>query len=233
MSLAREARCLMRAGRHAVLSTLSQALPGYPFGSVVPYVLDAQAHPVVLVSRLAEHTRNIAADARVSLIVLAPGGEVQENARVTCLGRALLLDSPGAVEARYLRFFPAAREYRSQLDFDFLRIEPVTLRVIAGFAKAHWLSREAYAPPAGDLSEHEEAVVAHLNSLDGEALRAFCSGEGTPPRQVEIIGVDCDGFDVRADGDMLRFDFKRCLPGADEARAAVAGMLHTASARPG
>jgi putative heme iron utilization protein len=227
MSLAREARCLLRAGRHAVLSTLSQALPGYPFGSVVPYVLDAQAHPVVLVSRLAEHTRNIGADPRVSLIVLAAGGEVQENARVTYLGRALRLDPPGAVEGRYLRFFPAAREYRSQFDFDFFRIEPVSLRVIAGFAKAHWLSREAYAPPAGDLAAQEEAVVAHLNSLDAQALRALCGGHGKNSQQNEIIGVDCDGFDVRADGDILRFDFERCIPGADEARAAAAGMIRS------
>ena len=231
MNLAREARCLLRAGRHAVLSTLSQALPGYPFGSVVPYVLDAQAYPVVLVSRLAEHTRNIGADPRVSLIVLAAGGKVQENARVTYLGRALPLASPGVVENRYLRFFPAAREYRSQLDFDFFRIEPVTLRVIAGFAKAHWVSREAYAPPAGDLAAREEAVVAQLNSLPAQALRALCGGRGKNPQQVEIIGIDCDGFDMRADGDILRFDFDRCVPGADEACAAAESEVRSARAR--
>jgi putative heme iron utilization protein len=225
VSLAREARRHLRAHRHGVLSTLSQALAGYPFGSVVPYVLDAQAHPVVLVSRLAEHTRNIGADPRVSLIVLAAGGEVQENARVTYLGRALRLDPPGAVEGRYLRFFPAAREYRSQLDFDFFRIEPVTLRVIAGFAKAHWLSREAYAPPAGDLAAQEEAVVAQLNSLHAQELRALCGGHGGDPQHVEIIGVDGDGFDVRAGGDILRYDFERPIAGADEACAAIVRMI--------
>lgn len=231
MSLAREARCLLRAGRYAVLSTLSQALPGYPFGSVVPYVLDAQAYPIVLASRLAEHTCNIGADPRVSLIVLAAGGKVQENARVTYLGRALPLDSPGVVESRYLRFFPAAREYCSQLDFDFFRIEPVSLRVIAGFAKAHWVSREAYAPPAGDLAAREEAIVAQLNSLPAQALRALCGGHGMNPQRVEIIGIDCDGFDARADGDILRFDFDRCIPGADEACTAAASKVRSARAR--
>ena len=211
----------MRAGRHAVLSTLSQALPGHPYGSLAPYVLDAGARPVLLLSRLAEHTKNIAADARVSLIVLAAGGAAQENARVTFLGRALPLDPAGAAAARYLRYLPAARRYRSELDFDFFKVEPVTLRAIAGFARAHWLSREAYAPPAGDLAEREAAVVAELNAAHGGALRALCRGDAAQAHAVEIVGIDCDGFDVRADDALVRFDFDECLPGADAARAAV------------
>lgn len=63
MSLAQDARRWLRAHRYGLLSTHSRAVEGYPFGSVVPYVLDHEACPVLLVSRLAEHTRNLAADA--------------------------------------------------------------------------------------------------------------------------------------------------------------------------
>src|SRR5436190_56526 len=84
-----EARRYLRARHGGVLSTVSRKFPGYPFGSVVPFVLDQQAQPVILVSALAEHTRNLAADARCSLIVQEPGIEdMQAAARLTCVADA-------------------------------------------------------------------------------------------------------------------------------------------------
>ena len=226
MNLARQARCLLRARRHAVLSTQSQAVAGYPFGSVVPYVLDAEAAPVILVSRLAEHAKNIAADPRVSLIAIADGADLQQAARVTYLGRASRLDSPGGMEERYFRFLPAAREYRSQLDFDFFRIEPVTLRVIAGFAQAHWLSREAYTPAAGDLAAREETLAAELNAGCAERLRELACKRTPGVREAGIVGIDCDGFDLQADGDIMRFDFDECVAGAKEAQSRIVALLN-------
>jgi putative heme iron utilization protein len=213
-----------------VLSTLSQALPGYPFGSVVPYVLDAEARPVVLLSRLAEHTRNISVDPRVSLIVMAAGADLQASARVTFLGRALTVEQPEAVERRYLRFFPAARDYRDQLDFEFFRIEPVSLRVIAGFAQAHWVSREAYAPPACELTANEASIVARLNGECADALRVLARGTGVRESPIELIGLDCDGFDLRVDEAHRRFTFESCVTSVDDARAEIARMAHAASA---
>ena len=226
MNLARQARRLLRARRHAVLSTNSQALAGYPFGSVVPYVLDAEAAPIILVSRLAEHAKNIGVDPRVSLIVIADGTDLQQAGRVTYVGRASRLDPPGVAAERYLRFFPAAREYHRQLDFDFFRIEPVTLRVIAGFAKAHWLSREAYTPAADDLAAREEALAAELNEGHGKRLRELALKRNAGKQDIAIIGIDCDGFDMLADGDILRFDFDDSVAGADEARLKILALLH-------
>jgi heme oxygenase (biliverdin-IX-beta and delta-forming) len=227
MNLARQARCLLRARRHAVLSTISQAVAGYPFGSVVPYVLDAEACPIVLVSRLAEHARNIGVDPRVSLTIIADGADVQQSGRVTYVGRALRLDPPGSAGERYLRFFPAAREYRN-LDFDFFRIEPVTLRVIAGFAQAHWLSREAYTPAASDLAGREETIAAELNTEHAATLCALAVSRNSSAPESAIVGIDCDGFDVRAGGDTLRFDFDDCVADADAARARIAALLQQA-----
>jgi putative heme iron utilization protein len=225
MNLARQARCLLRSRRHAVLSTNSQAVPGYPFGSVVPYVLDTEAAPIILVSRLAEHAKNILGDPRVSLIAIAEGADLQQAQRVTYLGRAARLDPPAGAARRYLRFFPAAREYRDQLDFDFIRIEAVTLRVIAGFARAHWLSREAYTPMAGDLASHEEVLAAELNARHGERLRELALGRNAGAPDAAIIGIDCDGFDVLAGGDIIRFDFDDCVAGAAEAEAQIVALL--------
>ncbi|HEX3171590.1 MAG TPA: pyridoxamine 5'-phosphate oxidase family protein, partial [Burkholderiales bacterium] len=88
MSAGDDARRYLRRFRHGVLSTLSKKFAGYPFGSVVPCVTDHAARPVILISGLAEHTKNIAADARVSLLVRDADIDPQEGARLTLIGDA-------------------------------------------------------------------------------------------------------------------------------------------------
>jgi hypothetical protein len=145
---------------------------------------------------------------------------------VTYLGRALAVEHPESVEGRYLRFFPAARNYRSQLDFAFYRIEPVTLRVIAGFAQAHWVSREAYAPPPCELADVEETVIARLNVECADSLRALARVNGAHDSGVELIGVDCDGFDLQLGDRSLRYDFGSCVMNLAEARSAIEQAAH-------
>lgn len=233
MSLARDARLWLRAHRHGLLSTHSRAVEGYPFGSVAPYVLDHDACPVLLISRLAEHTKNLEGDARTSLLINESGADVQAQARVTLLGRAERIDNPEAIEARYQRYFPATRGFRAQLDFEIWRIVPVTLRAIAGFAKVHWLSREAYAPPAGALAlaDDEADILDHMNSDHAQTLRDYCRLRNLPEvKAAEMIGADCDGFDLNADGKYLRFDFDEPVTDAGTLRAALIALAHKARA---
>ena len=106
MSAAFDARRLLRARRFGALSTISKRFGGHPFGSIVPFMLDHQGRPLILISRLAEHTKNIDADTRVSLMVFEPGAQVQAEARVSLLGEAARLVDPDSIHERYLRFFP-------------------------------------------------------------------------------------------------------------------------------
>jgi putative heme iron utilization protein len=233
MSIARDARLWLRAHRHGLLSTHSRAVEGYPFGSVVPYVLDHDACPVLLISRLAEHTKNLEGDARVSLLINESGADVQAQARVTLLGRAERIDNPQAIEERYQRYFPATRGYRAQLDFEIWRIAPVTLRVIAGFAKVHWLSREAYAPPPGALllADDEAGILEHMNSDHAHTLRDYCRlRDLRDVKAAEMIGADCDGFDLNADGQYLRFDFDEPVVSAEALRTAMIALAQKARA---
>ena len=231
MSLARDARCWLRAHRHGLLSTHSCAVEGYPFGSVVPYVLDHDACPVLLISRLAEHTKNLKGDARASLLIHEPGENVQAQARVTLLGRAERIANPEVVEPRYQRYFPATRGYRTQLDFEFWRIVPVTLRVIAGFAKVHWVSREAYALPrdSNALAAEEPGILEHMNADHAHTLRDYCRLQNMPDiSTAEMTGIDCDGFDLHADGKTLRFSFDEPVTSADAVRAALIALAQKA-----
>lgn len=230
MSLGREARHHLRAHKHGVLSTLSRALDGYPFGSIVPFALDDRAYPVILASRLAEHTRNFSADPRVSLLVHEAGADVQAGARVTLLGKTVPIAAGEPVAERYLRYFPAARDYL-RLDFDFYRIEPVTLRVVAGPGKIHWISREAYMPPENNLAVHENDILAHMNADHADSLRGYCRFyHRRNAANPAMVGIDCDGFDVRADGELLRFAFDPPVLDATQARAALVAMAQQSRA---
>lgn len=229
MSLARDARLWLRAHRHGLLSTHSRAVEGYPFGSIVPYVLDHDACPILLISRLAEHTKNLGGDARTSLLIHETGADVQAQSRVTLLGKAERIDNPEAIEARYERYFPATRGYRAQLDFEIWRITPVTVRAIAGFAKVHWVSREAYAPPENSLAIDEAGILEHMNSDHAQALRDYCRlQDRRDVKAAEMIGIDCDGFDLNADGNYLRFNFEEPVTSANATRAALVALAQKA-----
>ena len=88
MSVALDARRLLRKNRFGMLATLSKKFSGHPFGSIIPYILDHDARPVILISTLAEHTKNIENDSRVSLLVHEAGANVQAEARIPCLATA-------------------------------------------------------------------------------------------------------------------------------------------------
>src|SRR5690606_36741023 len=129
---AKHARELLLKEYHGVLSTHSKAMPGFPFGSVVPYCLDAQGAPLILISRIAQHTHNLQQDPRCSLLVGERGAhDVQAAGRLTLLAEAQVLqhEAPiAAAAARYQRYFPESSEYHRTHDFDFWRLQPVRAR---------------------------------------------------------------------------------------------------------
>ena len=224
-SNARHARCYLRARHHGVLSTLSRRVAGYPYGSVVPFVLDHQAQPIILVSRLAEHTRNMEADARTSLVVRDDGDEVQAGARLTLVGDAARIALDPVLRARFLRYQPQAQQLLGLGDFSFWRITPLTLRFIAGFGAIRWVSGSEFAPPQA-LAQVEADIVAHMNAGLADTLRACCRGVlGREVNEAVMLGVDCDGFDVRADGVRRRFDFPETAPDAESVQRAVVAMV--------
>ena len=163
MSAGAAARAYLRRYHGGALSTISKRLGGYPFGSVVPYLLDHQGWPVILISRLAEHTGNIERDARVSLLVSDPAGDVQAGARLTLVGNAARADGGlEALRARYLSYFPDAARLFALGDFMLYQIRPLQLRWIGGFGDIQWIPAEAYVPPANRLAGVGAEVAAMI-----------------------------------------------------------------------
>ena len=229
------ARRFVRAHQSGVLSTISQRVEGFPFGSVAPFMLDQTGCPVILISTLAEHTKNIDADPRVSLIVQPYSPDMQIAGRVTLLGRARRLDDKSALGPRYLRFHPQAESYFAMHDFHFYRIEPVRVRFIGGFGKIHWVEPAQYLLPDTALTAQENDILDHMNADHADTLRAYCRQvHGLETPQATMIGIDPDGFDVRAKAQILRFDFDVAVMDAQQARRALielAAAAKTATSR--
>lgn len=177
------ARRLIREHFWGVLSTHSKKYPGYPFGSVVPVCPDYNGMPLILISKLAQHTQNIQETPQVSLTLVenADSGRVQTEARVTLLADAhpLPAEAVDAAAERYYRYFPDSRGYHSELDFVFYRLHPITVRYIGGFGKIHWLSPELLtANPF--TPEQERGIVEHMNDDHADALSLYWRHAGLP-----------------------------------------------------
>lgn len=229
-AIGKQARRLLRAEHTGLLSTLSDKLGGYPFGTAVSCLTDHEARPLFLISQLAEHTRNIEQDARASLLVHEQSADVQAGERLTLVGEARRLGTTAELKARYLRYFPAAAQY-FELDFSFYRIEPVTLRYIGGFGMARWITPESLRPPKNSLAQEEEELRARLNRDRAGDLQFFCRAYyGTSVSDAALVGIDCDGFDILDDGQLLRFDFPDTVLDAEQAEAALLDMTRSSNA---
>lgn len=224
-SVTKQARRLLRAEHTGLLSTLSRKLGGYPFGSVVSCLTDHEARPMFLISRQAEHTRNIEQDPRASLLVHEQSNDVQAGERLTLVGEAVRMETTAMLKARYLRFFPNTEQYFA-LDFSFYRLEPVTLRFIGGFSEARWIAPGDIQPPQNSLAREEEGFLARFNRDQAGDLQFFCrTYYGMGAGDAAMVGIDCDGFDILADGQLLRFDFPDTVINAEQAGAALAKMI--------
>lgn len=239
MNLSLEARKFLRSTRSGILSTHSTRYEGYPFGSVAPFVLDHNCQPIILISNIAEHTKNIAANPKVSLLVFAGAEDLQANARLTLLGEAVKIykDDDADLRARYLRYLPQAASYFDMHDFSFYRIHIHQARYIGGFGKMSWLSEvdlfSGITASASVLASQETAIIEHMNADHTENLLNYCRYfHHVDAEHAHMLGIDCDGFDVSArvgnTSTILRFDFEQPVHDAQSARAALVAMAKAA-----
>jgi putative heme iron utilization protein len=201
------ARRLVRGSSTASLATLSHRLGGYPFGSVVSFVPDSLARPVILMSGLAEHTANLRADARASLLVQQRCEDPQAAARVTLVCDARPLDADPSFVERHVRYLPQSARLLELGDFRFMLLAPVAVRFIAGFGAIGWVEIGDYAPPWTEPAESEARIIAAFRRENAELLETLAgTGVGSEDAEVELLGLDCDGVDLRARGERLRID---------------------------
>lgn len=167
------AREVLASTFYGMLSTHSLELTGYPFGSVVPYALDQEGLPLLLLSHLSQHTKNLDADSRCGLTVVEEGdGDVQQRGRLSAVGNIRPADADADSE-RYLGYFPHARLYVEQLGFCFFRFTPLRFHWNGGFATARWFGNDRILRANPLSPESQRRIVDHMNQDHVDALRGY------------------------------------------------------------
>ena len=229
------ARHLVRSRDKAVLAVLARAgVPeaGGPYASLVQVAFDHDGAPLLLISTLADHTKNLLADPRVSLLFDGTHGlaEPLTGARVSLQGTAAPTDDPRH-RARYLARFPAAAMYAGFKDFAFWRVTPGRAHQVAGFGRISWFERFACeATPA--LAEAEADIVAHMNQDHADAVRLYAQLAGESEGAWTMTGVDPEGVDIRDHerGRPARLRFDKIAADAETARVELVRLVKRARA---
>ena len=207
------AKSLLRRSRQGALASL-MAGTGDPYCSLVNVASDAGGSPILLISRLAVHTKNILADARVSLMLdERVAGDPLEGARIMLAGRAEEADGDDAavLRRRYLNAHPSAEAFVDFKDFSFFRIIPSGLHLVAGFGRIIDLKPTQFLTDISDaaaLLEAEQGAVEHMNEDHRDAMNLYATRLlGAETADWRCTGCDPDGMDMQADSQTLRLDF--------------------------
>jgi putative heme iron utilization protein len=214
---------------------------GWPYPSLVLTALDHDGTPLLLISRLADHTRNILADSRVGLLFDGTTGLAQPlaGARVSVLGRAVPSDEPRHRD-RYLARHPDAALYAGFADFALYRVAVERAHLVAGFGRIHWIGAAELVLPAvpAGLAAGEADLVRHMNEEESDAVQLFAGvllglpGDGGPrDGGWSVTGIDPDGVDLRRGGAIGRLDFDHRVHDGESAKAELIRLAARARRR--
>lgn len=232
--MSRAVRDLVRGLDRASLATALPAEDGpWPYASLVLVAVDHDLSPILLVSDLAEHSKAIAGDSRVSLLFDGTQGLDQPltGPRVTLTGRASRADD-ARLARRFLARHPDAGMYAGFKDFHFYRIAVARAHLVAGFGKIRWLAHdELQATPAEGLAESEPGIVSHMNEDHADALQLYAGKLlGLTGNEWRMTGIDAEGIDLRQGGRVARLAFETPLKAASEARKVLVALVAKARA---
>jgi putative heme iron utilization protein len=223
-------RLLRRCGRAA----LATSLRGAPYASLVLYAVDYDARPLLLLSDLAQHSRNIAFDPRVSLLIdgTAELPEPLSGPRLSLLGQAEAV-ADRRLRERFTARYPDSKVYAGFADFKLYRIAVERGQLVSGFGQIAWIegSDLLFAGDSTDIAAAESAIIAQVNEHLVETLagciaqRLGHSGEGW-----RATGCDPDGLDVRSGDAVARLEFVAPVSTAAAVPAALAQLAGTAGA---
>lgn len=223
-----EARRLLRRARTGTLASLNRE-GGIPYASLANVATGVDGRPIILISKLAWHTKNLTADSRASFMVAEPPktGDALTGARLTTMGRFLQYDEPG-LRRRYLARHPEAATYADFGDFAFWRLEPEIVHAVAGFGRIETLPAAEVFPEAGEMEALEESAIAHMNEDHADAVRLYATKLlGAEDGEWKVAAVDCDGVDLLLKEQPLRLNFEAPVFTGDALRKTFAALSAT------
>jgi putative heme iron utilization protein len=229
---ATEARLLLRRARVCALGT-SNREPLGPYVSLANIATDGQGHPVIFISKLAWHTRNIEADPLASIMVseVPSEGDALTGPRVTVMGRFEPLAAAG-IASRYASHHPAARIYLDFPDFSFFWLKPQKIHAVAGFGRIETMEPdEVFLPEsaADAVKSAAQGAIDHMNADHADAVELYAVKLlGAEAGKWRVAAIDPDGALLALDGKVLRLAFDKPAAGAADLRQAFVALAQRA-----
>ena len=227
------AKKLLREGRSGALATLMPG-SGDPYCSLVNVATAADGAPLLLISRLAVHTKNILADPRVSLMIdERKEGDPLQGARVMLMGTAAVTEDPDA-RRRYLDRQPEAEMFAGFGDFAFYRLMLKGAHLVAGFGRIVDLKPTDILTEIGDAGElvaAEPEILAHMNGDHADACRLYATKLlGAPDGDWRCVGCDPEGLELQQGRTALRLPFPQRVRAPGVLRQVLKQMAEQAQA---
>lgn len=235
-----EARTVVAAANVGTLASLSD--DGTPWASIVTFGATDAGEPVLVVSTMAEHGRNLAREPRCSVAIaesVPPGEDPLDRARITLAGHVIVpegAEADSALEA-HAAHYPYARGYATYADFTtyVLRVERV--RWVGGFARMSTVDAADYASAevdptalgAGYAREHLNADHADAVLLWAQTLGGYADATEATCEAIDRYGVDLRVQTPRGQAP-VRVGFAEPAQSPGELRSATVALTERASA---
>ena len=207
----------------------------WPYASLVTVACDTDANPILLLSQLSDHTRNLGADGRASLLFEAASrrSNPQTGPRVTVMGR-IERTADERLARRFLARHPGAERYAGFADFGFYCMQVERAHYVGGFAKAVWIKgREllSEATAAAALAVLEESVLEHMNGDHAEAIDLYANVLlGRRGTGWKMVGIDAEGADLGRGARSARLEFENPVEDSESCRRVLSDLAKRARA---
>jgi len=207
---------------------------GDPYCSLVNVATAADGSPLLLISKLAVHTKNILADPRVSLMIdERKEGDPLQGGRIMLMGTAAVTDDRD-VRRRYLDRQPEAEMFAGFADFAFYRIALKGAHLVAGFGRIVDLKPEDILTPIDDATEltaAEPDILTHMNQDHADTCRLYATKLlGAADGVWRCVGCDPEGLELQLDRTVLRLPFPQRVRTPGVLRVALKELADQAGA---
>ena len=199
----KDAVSLLRSTSEGVLSTISVRNEGYPFGSFVTFVSDADRSVVIYASNIAQHTINLKENSKscLTLFKIEDDLDKQNSSRMTLLGdlKALPEEEIEDTRKRFENFLPESKKYAAMHDFNFYRLYISQVRWIGGFGKIAWLDNKKWKHHQPKWLKNETSIIEHMNKDHQKNLSSSLNAQhGVKDKKAKMFSMSIDGYYVKS-----------------------------------
>ena len=204
---------LLRTTSSGILSTISKAYKGYPFGSYVTYITGPDRSIYIYASTLAQHTKNLFKDSKACLTLSREkiNDDKQNSQRLTLMGdlEPVHDDEKEYVKQRFHIFLPESKKYSKMHDFDFYKLSLVKIRWIGGFGEIAWLKNKDWKPIQPKWVKGEKHMIEHMNEDHSNVIYSSLKAQhGIADKKSKMIALSIDGYFTKSRNKIYFIEFK-------------------------